>query len=218
MKSTGDKITEYRNVSGFSKITLHNNVDLILHPGKPFECKVTAGENLLDLVTTEVDQGTLTIRNKNKCNWVRSFKNKFTVELSLPSIQYIYYTGSGNITCADTIRESLFNMDGWTCSGSISLLFNCSTTWLSLHTGTADLKASGFSGVSYVYNSGSGPMECSRLQTGYTYVTNASTNDCYIQVTKELGAKIVLQGDIYYSGTPYKVEKEILGDGTLIHR
>ena len=218
LKGTGGEETEIRNISGFAKIKLYNNVDLVIRHGKPYGCKVIAGSHLIDKITTETDGEFLVIRNNNKCNWVRSFQNKYTVEVSLPSLQYIYYAGSGNISSADTIHETIFSMDGWTCSGSVNLLLNTGTSWLTLHTGTADLKVSGNSGVSYVYNSGSGPMDCSKLETGYTYVTNAGTNDLSVWVTKELGARIMLQGDIYYLGSPYKIEKDIAGKGSLIHR
>lgn len=215
-KSTGSEKTESRNLAGFTKIELHNNVDLVITPGKPFAVSVTAGKNLIDLVTTEVEDNTLIIRNKNKCNWVRSFQNKFTVQLSIPELTYIYYDGSGHITTTDTLNEPFFTFEGWTCSGSVNLLLNTGTSRLTLHTGTADLTASGFAGVSYVYSSAAGPMQCSKLETGYTYITNAGTNECYVRVTKEMAAVISLQGNIYYSGNPYKVEKEITGTGQLI--
>src|SRR4051812_21162166 len=116
-KSTGHTTSEYREVSGFDQIKLHNNVDLIITPGKPFSCRVTAGSNLIDMVKTKVEGNMLVISNENKCNWVRSFKNRFTVELSMPSLTYLYFTGSGTVTLKDTIREHKFVMDGWTCSG-----------------------------------------------------------------------------------------------------
>lgn len=215
-KSTGSETTEVRNLSGFSKIELYNNIDLKITPGKPFDCKVTAGNNLLDMITTEVEGNTLIIRNKNKCNWVRSFKNKYAVELSMPRLENIYYSGSGTITTMDTLREEVFRLDGWTSSGSIRLLLNCGTTWLSLHTGTADLTASGFSGVSYVYSAAMGPINCKELETGYSYIANRGTNDCYVTVLKELGATITLQGNIYYTGNPYKIDTEITGTGLLV--
>jgi hypothetical protein len=196
-KGTGGTTTEIRNLSGFSKIELNNNVDLVVRP--------------------EVHDQTLEIRNKNKCNWVRSFKNKYTVEVSMPSFTYLYYSGSGTITTLDTIRENEFKMDGWTCSGSVNLLLHCGTSWLTIHTGTADLTASGISGVNYIYSAGAGPYNCTSLETGYTFITNQSTNDCYIYVTQELQAKLNLQGNIYYRGEPHKVEKELNGTGELIH-
>lgn len=216
-KSTGGTTTEVRNLSGFSKIELNNNVDLVVTPGKPFSCKVTAGSHLIDMITTEVHDQTLEIRNLNKCNWVRSFKNKYTVEVSMPSFTYLYYSGSGTITTLDTIRENEFVMDGWTCSGSVNLMLHTGTSWLTIHTGTADVTASGISGVCYIYSAGAGPYNCTNLETGYSFITNQSTNDCYIYVTQELEAKLNLQGNIYYRGEPHKIEKELNGTGELIH-
>jgi len=215
-KSTGAEKTEIRDVTGFTKIELNDNVDLRITPGKDFSCRVTAGSKLVGMVTTEVEGNTLVIRNHNKCNWVRSFENRYTVDVSLPLLEYLYYSGSGDITSLDTIRCDRFIMDAWTCSGSIRLMLSCNTSWLTMHTGTGDLTASGSSGVSYVYNAGAGPADCSKLASGYTYITSKSTNDCYVNVTKEIGAGLFLQGNIFYSGNPYKIEKSEKGEGRLL--
>ena len=218
LKSTGSNTTDYRNISGFTKIDLHNNVDLIITPGKTFDCKVTAGRHLVDMITTEVSGQTLVIKNKNKCNWVRSFKNKFTVEVSMPVLEALYYDGSGTVTSTDTIRTGYFTMNGWNCSGSVRLLLNCQAAWLALNSGTSDLTATGYSGTSYIYSGSTGPLHCHNLSSDFTYITNNSTNDCYVSVQKEMNADLPLTGNIYYSGKPYHIQKQLTGTGKLIHQ
>src|SRR5689334_18323193 len=79
-KSAGKSVTENRAATPFTNINLTNNVDLIINPDTTFYIKVTAGDNLIDGIITELQGTTLYIRNENRCNWMRSFKNTYTVE------------------------------------------------------------------------------------------------------------------------------------------
>lgn len=215
-KSTGKEVTEYRSASAFKNIHLSDNVDLIIYPDTTPFIRVTAGQNLIDGIITELDGNTLYIRNENRCNWVRSFKNKYTVETGMLQPELISHYGSGSIQCKDTIRFDGFTFDNWDGSGSINLLLNCSSTNLNIHVGSCDLSASGISGVSYLYANGTGVADLSQLETGYSYLKNSSTGDVRVRVTKELGATISHTGNVYYTGNPYRIDKNITGSGQLI--
>ena len=75
-KSAGSTITENRTATPFINIELKDNVDLIINPNSTPYIKVTAGENLIDGIITELSGNTLYVRNENKCSWMRSFKNR----------------------------------------------------------------------------------------------------------------------------------------------
>jgi hypothetical protein len=217
-KSTGQEVSEYRPTSVFKNIDLSDNVDLVIYPDTTLFIRVTAGQNLIDGIITELDGNTLYIRNENRCNWIRSFKNKFTVEIGMDQPELISYYGSGSIRCMDTLRHDGFTFDSWNGAGSIWLLLHCNTSNLNNNVGSCDINASGISGVSYLYVNGSGIADLSRLETGYSYLKNNSTGDLSVNVTKELGVTIEHTGNIYYTGNPYKVEKIISGSGQLIAR
>lgn len=215
-KSAGKTETEIRAANPFTRIDLKNNVDLIIVPNSSFYIKVTAGDNLIDGIITELSGETLYIRNENRCNWMRSFKNQYTVEVGMDKPVKIDYYGSGDITCKDTIRTDEFFFDCWNGSGTIDLLFNCSKTHINNNIGRADYLVNGYSGVSFIYMNDVSPINASGMKTGYSYIRNRSTGDCHINVSTELVADIEYNGNIYYSGNPASVVKNISGSGKVV--
>ncbi len=215
-KSAGKTTSQSRPVTAFSKIDLKNNVDLVIVPNSPFYVKVTAGENLVDGIITELSGNTLYIRNENRCNWMRSFSNTYTVEIGMDFPEKIDYYGSGNISCKDTIRTNEFYFDCWNGSGTINLLFNSDKTHINNNVGRADFHLEGYSGVNYIYLNDVATLDAEKLKTFYTYIRNRSTGDCRINVKEELGAEIEYVGNIYYTGKPNSINQSISGEGKLI--
>jgi hypothetical protein len=216
-KSSGNTVTHFRNATPFSNINLKNNVDLILHPDTSFYIKVTAGSNLIDGIITELDGNTLYIRNENKCNWMRSFKNTYTVEVGMDKPYQIYYDGSGDITCSDTIRSEKFFFECFNGSGSIHFLYNAREVHMNNHIGRSDIHAAGFTDSVYVYINDVGTMDASALNSNYAYVRNSSTGDCRIATGAEFGYEILYNGNIFYSGNPHIFNEVHTGMGKLIH-
>lgn len=216
VKSTGDEILQYRSSAAFCNINMKDNVDVILYSDTDNFIQVFAGAHLINGIITEVENGTLYIRNENKCNWVRSFANKYIVKVGLRNPQKIQSYGSGSITCMDSIKTNEFFFDSWNASGSYQLLMNNHISHLVNNIGRADIQAKGYSGVVFSYINDVGILEASQLIVDYFYIRNSSTGSCTIHVEKEMSAEINYTGNIYYSGNPYRVDKQITGSGKLI--
>jgi hypothetical protein len=216
--STGKTITQYRNPGTFTRIELKNSIDLVLYPDTIPFIHVTAGEHLVDGIITELEGNTLYIRNENRCNWVRSFENTYTVKIGMRDLVDIEYFGSGEIRCLDTIRSKEFTFNSWNGSGSIYLLMNCEKSHINNNAGRVDIHASGIVGVSYIYIHDTGLIDAGGLETGFTFIRNSSTGDCSVFVTKEIEAEIKYYGNIYYRGNPYRVLKTGSGEGKLIEQ
>jgi len=215
-KSAGKVETESRDATAFVNINLQNNVDLVIVPNSTPYIKVTAGENLIDGIITELSGNTLYIRNENRCNWVRSFNNTFTVEVGMNLPEKIDYYGSGNVSCKDSIRTDEFTFECWNGSGTIELLFYSTKVHVNNNIGRADFKLKGSCAVSYIYMNDVATINAEDLQSSYTFITNRSTGDARINVNKELSAEIDYIGNIYYTGKPYSISKTITNEGQLI--
>lgn len=211
-KGTGVEVTENRYEINFTKINTSNNVDVEIYPGHNFKIEITAGDKLIDGITTDVKDSMLYIRNENKCNWVRSFKNKFHAKVWLPELTELTANGSGNLTLKDTIRYDGFTYNNWSASGTVIFLFNTISAHINIHTGTADFIMFGHVGVHYLYNNGNGKVDASMLNTDITFTENRGPNNQYVKAKDFLSAKISYVGDVYYFGNPYEVEQ--LGNGT----
>lgn len=218
LKEEGDDITQTRTLLPFTKIEMNNNVDVVFSQDSIFNVKVTCGKNLMDGIVTEVSGGTLKISNINRCNWLRDFENKFTIEITMPTLELITNYGSGNINCAEIIKGNTFQVDSWNGTGVMDFKLEYNDVKFKLHTGPADITASGIVKDCYVYTAGNGYFKGAGLKSEYCYITTRSTGDCEVYATKELGATIEYEGDVYYYGNPPSIIPVISGDGTLIAR
>lgn len=216
LQSSGNNITESRLLESFHTVELSQNIDLILRQGNAHEARVTAGKNIIDGIKTEVKHGILYIRNDNKCNWLRDFKNKFTVELTFRDMHLLTYRGSGIVECADTIRDSSFTVEGWNGTGTINLILNVAEAHLYLHTGSTDLNVAGVAPVQYLYCAGNGYIRADQLNSNDVYAHTATTGQCYVHATHRIDALIRYHGNIYYKGNPSEISTEFKSSGRLI--
>jgi hypothetical protein len=216
LKGTGTIITESRTVNGpFQTIEIEQNVSLVLTQSADYFIKVEAGKNLIDLIETEIKNNTLTIRNKNKCNWMRSYDKPVTVYVTLPDLISLQYRSSGDVTSANRFQLDSLNLEVWGGAGTVKMNVDCRVAVYAIHTGTGDLYLSGKTGVSYVWNSGNGFFHGKGLETDYTFIAHQGTGNCYVYPKIHLGATILHIGNIYYKGEP-EIFFDIRGTGKLI--
>lgn len=216
-KGTGNIITESRPAPDFYYVELQNKTDLHFHYDKAYRITVTAGEKLIDKLTTEVNDGILRIENKNKCNWVRNFDNEFRVDIYAPEISTLeIINSSGNVYFDDTLKTEEFHFESWESSGDYFLKLNCSTSILALQTGPSTLTVSGLVGVGYLWNSGGGRFDALAFEADDIYSTNKGTNDMYIFPEKRLNAIIGYSGNIYIKGNPPLIQLQNNGAGKFI--
>lgn len=217
-QSSGPIVKEQRDLSGFfDKISLFNNVNLVLSQGPNTSITVEGGNNLLSDITTEIgEDSTLTIRNLNKYNWVRSYDKKITVYLQLSHLSMIRYESSGNITTTDTIHEDSLRVEAWGGSGTIAMVVKCGSLSLVQHYGSTDFDLSGKNSITYIYAGSYGAFHCLQLKSDCTFIRSEGTNDCFVNAKDWITADIRSSGNTYYTGNPGLVSRAGSGSGNLI--
>lgn len=216
-KSTGKIVTISRPIdNNFTKIFLNDDVNLIITQSNTYSIKLEGGENLLPGIVTSISDSLLTIKNINTFNWMRSYDKKITAYVTLPHIFEIDYLATSRVTNTDTIREDSLTVKASGGSGYIDLCIRTGTSKLSIISGSVDMKIQGTTGVNFIYSGGYGPFRCTDLKSGFLFMRNASTNDCYVNVIKHLEYEITSLGNIYYSGNPPEISGTVTGDGKLV--
>lgn len=215
-KSTGKIVTVTRPVDeNYTKINLYDDVNLVITQGNQYSIKLEGGENIISGIETSISDSTLTIRNNNKFNWVRSYEKGFTAYVTLPHLLDLHYEATSTVTNTDTIKEDSLFVIAEGGSGYIKLAVNIGSSHFSINKGSVDMDISGKSGVNYIYSNSYGPFHCLNLKTDFTFINNFSTNDCYINVNYLLEYKINSLGNIYYKGNPKFVSGLSTGEGAL---
>ena len=216
VSTNGPVIQQSRSLPAFNQIELLDNVCLILTNDTGNQVMVEAGEYIIEGIKTEVVDGKLTIMNKNQCNWLRDYSKPKNVYLSGNKIWGIKYNSSGDIRSDDTLKLDSLKVEVWGGCGTIDLSIDVWQGSFSLNMGTVDMHLHGVSAITTVYADDYGFFDARDLRTGYTYITNRGSNDCYVNATNHLEAIIGSIGNIYYSGNPKSINVQIDGSGKVL--
>ncbi|MEK6614821.1 MAG: head GIN domain-containing protein [Bacteroidota bacterium] len=216
LKRTGKTSTDIRILPPFAKIIVEDNINVFITQGHTQEVKVEAGNNLISLIKTEVDSGTLHIQNNNQCNWARSYrKGTINVHITMPTLKHISHFGSGMIKSNDTITGDTINILTRE-SGDVELTINTYIVFTQVHS-TSDVTLHGKSIFHGNFHIGAGFLHCEDLQTECTWSFSKASGDEYLNAKQCLGVTIDWVGNIYYSGNP-TIEVNGTGEGKLIHQ
>ena len=215
--STGKTITQDRPGLPYHYVEVNDNINLFLTQDSVYTgVKVEAGENLIDGILTEIDNGRLVLKNNNSCNWLRSFDVPVNVYLTFTSLDTLIFRAAGNITCTNEWTNDSVCFDVIEGGGQIDLKLNVFKSHLFVRYGTVSVNVTGHSEVTFVSSKGYGPLHAEDLNSKFTYVYTFSPNDVFVNASVELGVEIGNIGNVYYRGDPSEVSTDIYGEGKLI--
>ncbi|MGB3948613.1 MAG: DUF2807 domain-containing protein [Bacteroidia bacterium] len=213
VKRTGTVIYEIRVLDYFDKIYLEDNVKVYLTQDSVQEVMVEAGENIVPLIITKVQDKILYISNNNRCNWARSYEKPIVVHLKMPIIKQITSDGTNDIIglntiTTDTVRVRTKN------SGNVELAINNMHVGAQMH-GSGDVALKGYSNELICDIGGTAFLKCENLSTSYTWVHTFTTGLCYVRAADLLISEIDNVGDLYCYGNPLSVQNKQNGKGQL---
>lgn len=213
-KSTGDIITERRDVGLFTELTAYDNVNVIFVQDSLTYLEVDAGENLLPLIKTEIRDGKLVVENDNKCNWVRDFSIPINVYVHLPALRRVDTFGYGKIYSLNAIVNDTVEIDNWN-TADVQLNIIANAAYSKQHAAIGDNTFTGNAGFLFVYNTGQGFCDCNSLAVNDAVVISNTTGQTYVNACSDLHAEISNSGNVYYKGAPV-ISTVITGTGKLI--
>lgn len=191
VKGNGNVQTQERNVENFSGVKNACSADIYISKGESGSIKVVADENLLDYISTKVENGILVIDTKGNI-WNST---KMEVYLTMNNIMSLQMNGSGDVYCSDPISGT--NVDvRMSGSGDLKAELEVKNMDLAI-SGSGDAKFSGVRGNLEISISGSGDVEASKLQLENCSATiNGSGEIDLGGSTENLALKISGSGDI----------------------
>lgn len=191
VRGSGNVITQERDVSNFSAIRLTSFANLYIRQGDK-SVTVKTDDNVMDLVETEVENGTLVIGIKG-----RGLRNVKTLDvfITIPDLNKIKNSGSGDITFKNTFKASDLYI-GISGSGDLEANFDVKDLELKV-SGSGDSEISGVTGNFKVSISGSGDLEAENLRLTDCVIKNAGSGDIELSgKTNNLTASIMGSGDL----------------------
>ena len=170
-KGSGNVTTEDRNTGDFTSIKLTCSADLYISQGST-AVTVKSDDNIIDMVETTVEGGTLVISIKG-----RGFRSISVLEvyITTPDLSKLKNSGSGDISFENTFsaNDLFISING---SGDLEAKFDVRNLELKV-SGSGDTELSGVRGVFKVSNSGSGDLDAEDLKLEECYIKNSGSGD-----------------------------------------
>ena len=223
----GPIVTQTRELDDFSELYLNDNINLSLVRSDTCYIEITTGKNIIDNITTEVNDGVLTINNNTTLNWLRPYDYQLDATLYYKDIFFLMFTASGTL-----VSENNYNgvpegnhyytiiVDGG--SGDIDLNVNdCKRLHIYYKYGTSRLTLHGDNNQTISVNKKSYGIFDARNCAAQKVIINSmsSYSDCFVNATERLDATINGAGNIYYKGDPDTISVTYgeFAKGKLIH-
>lgn len=212
IKGSGSLKEETRTLKAFDELELNASANVVLRPvvgTDPLKIVVSAQENLLPFISTNVSGSTLKI-NYDECI---SATEKIVVTVDVRNLKKVSQNGSGDISSVGTIKakELSVNQNG---SGDAELDVDLDKLSISSR-GSGDIKLSGHANLLEIGNKGSGNVESFSLKSNNVNVKNAGSGDIEINVREKLSARLTGSGDITYEGNPQTIDQKASGSGKI---
>ena len=207
--------TETRNVTGFTKVSFGVPGNLYISIGQNYKVVLEGDKDFLDEIETEVSGGRLVIKKEN---WNRNYNKKVIVNITMPSVEGLSVSGSGQAEIMDAVKTEDLDLD---VSGSGKLIVNeiiaenleCGISG----SGDVIIKGTGSIDDAEISISGSGSYSGDNLQLNSAEIRISGSGSCYCNVAETLEAYVSGSGSITYTGNP-KIDARVSGSGRVRSR
>lgn len=206
---TGSVQKETRSVESFHAIDLQISGDVEVTTGENYSVEILAQPNLLPILLTKVEGGTLRIYSDENFNTSEGIMVKVTA----PAFDHFFIDGSGSIRVMNGLKSDSITLK---VGGSGDIIcpqsdFRVIHTWID-GSGTIELGGKATDMESDI--SASGDVKAKNLITNTLKVNISGSGSVTAEVLKALNVSISGSGDVFYSGTP-SVETSVSGSGSV---
>lgn len=193
VSGSGNVVTETREVSGFTAVTLQGFGGVVIDQTGSETLTITADDNFLPYLETEVRNGTLFIRVRERV----TFNNisELTFHINAAALNAIELSGAG------TVRVNNLDTESW----RVSL------------PGAGSITVSGRTTTQTVTLSGAGSYEAADLESREATIRSSGAGMAVVRVSDNLDVTIDGLGNVEYIGSP-TVTQNINGLGNVIQR
>ena len=216
-KSTGDTISETREITDFSTVILNDNIKLVLTQSAENAIEINSGENLINFIKTDVIDGILHISNQIKCNNLRSKKHEIIVNLNVKNLKRIEHYGTKGIQFSNTIKSDSLAIESVDGHGDVNINFEGDYLATIFHSGTCNVTSTGTVRDSFVYQISNGFTDNSGLSAKQGHLHSRTIQDCFMNIDSFLSVEIHGAGNVYYKeNSDLVLESKLRGNGKLI--
>jgi hypothetical protein len=193
---SGTKVQQRRELPPFHSIVFKGNGRVLLTQGEDHSITVKADDNVLDMLKTEVENGTLTIWSEK---WIMD-ESTADYDIVMSDLREISISGMGEIRGKETIRadEIGIRLGG---TGSVDLEVDAAFIRTRI-SGTGEVRLGGKTREHDIDIRGLGELDAYDLVSHNTRVEISGAGECSVHVLENLTVDISGAGEVRYKGEP----------------
>lgn len=189
---SGKIVTEPRSVSGFSKVSLSGTGQLIIEQTGSESLTITADDNLLPYLTSDVDRGELQLRTKGSS---LDPSRKIVYEVTVKTLEDVTIGGSVSVEATKLDADRLAVTLG----------------------GEGDITLAGRAHTLAIVIAGDGRYHGDALKTERATINIAGSGRAVVAASETLDVTVAGDGTVEYIGNP-TVTRQVLGSGSVRQR
>ncbi len=190
VRGSGPVVTRTLDLDDIRGFVVSGSQNVVVTQGSPQEIVVEGQANLIDILSTRVRDGIWEVRFTENTRGTEDF----TVFVTVPDIDQINVSGSGNISGDGDLNLDVLSI-AVSGSGNVSLA------------GSVDEQT--------IVVSGSGEVSNYSLSSRQTTATVSGSGEVRVTATEVLNATVSGSGDIRYRGNPATVNQSVSGSGQV---
>jgi len=188
-KGSGNVVRESRDVTGFNAVDVGGVFQVEITAQKDFAVEIEADDNLMPLITTDVDGDVLKISAKQKV----SPSSPIRVHIYAPDIKNLEVSGAANVVLNDINNQAL-SIDS---------------------SGASKITIAGVTAQLTVDVSGATKVDAEDLNTADAAVDASGASHINVNVSGSLRADASGASRVVYTGKPESVEKKTSGASSI---
>lgn len=217
LKSNGDDAMLEISLDSVANFMLYKDINYHIYQDTLRRVVIRGGSNVIPLIEVKNSAGQLSIRNQNKCNFLRDYDHRIQVEIHYPFYKRIYSETEDSLIFEDTIYSNNLYVDQVLGGG-----------YVSLHMEGGNLVLIARNGVGRFFVSGKVNHADLRVQSGASgnavllkspdfEIDQNSTGDMFVNLdSAEVVVAIKGTGDVIYTGEPDTLIVNQIGAGAVI--
>jgi len=191
IKGSGKRVSQKREVSNFTAISAEGAFTIEVTCQKDLSLEVEGDDNILDVVTSEVSNNVLRLRNKKDY----SPSEPVAFKISVPNLEGLTVLGAGKVDIKG-INNDKFEIDS---------------------SGAPSISVAGTTKVVDIDTTGAGKIDTHNLHAARAVVDSRGVSKVDLDVSEQLDVKIAGPSQVTYKGDPV-VNKTINGPGKVERR
>ncbi len=192
VRGSGDLVTQERDLDEFNAIEVSGSTDVFVTVSGEQKVSLSFDDNLIDLIETKVRGKTLKIY----CEESYSSRLPCRIEITVPSLEQVRVTGSGDV--------EIYDLNGDSFEYSV--------------TGSGDMRAGGEVGEVDIRVSGSGDVDTRDLIAREVSVKISGSGDVKVYAAETFYGRVSGSGDIDVYGSPERMSRHVSGSGDIRKR